>query len=115
MEKELEKRKEFERKIVKYLKQLKEEGKILDWEYRNYKYWNHVLAIQLTNGNWFWLAKTYIYMHSLHIYTIQDSGNITTAKAKINKVISMTKELENEFINDFNSLEQYELYENEID
>lgn len=74
-------------KIVNYLKDLEKEGKIKEFYYDNYNYWQGVPFVKLNNGKEVALVKTFYYSRSLCIKTIFDYKNISYVKEKINDII----------------------------
>ena len=74
-------------KICNYLEELKEEGKIKDYGWGRFQYWDGVMCITLNNEEDVFLAKTYFYIGSLGISTIKDLKNFSYIKQKINETI----------------------------
>ena len=69
----VELKEERKRVINKHLNTLKEEGKIKDWYFNKYQYWQGIPYIELNNGRKIPLAKTYLYLGSLGVTTIYDT------------------------------------------
>lgn len=77
---------ENKEKVNKFLKKLKEQGKIETWGYDTCSYWNNVPYIVI-NGNQVFLKKTYYYLNSLCIKTVLDFKSEDGMKNFINKCL----------------------------
>ncbi len=91
-----------QRIILNYIKQLKEEGKIKDYGFDTYSYWDCIPYIETEKGLMrIFLAKRYIYYGSACIKTIYDYKDW---KKVINTILDNQKILEEQYIYDYDSL-----------
>lgn len=91
-----------EKRIFNYLKQLKEEGKIKDYGFETFQYWDNIPYIELEKANCLmFLCETYNANGALSIKTIDKFKDY---KRVINRIIDNQKILEEYYINNYGIL-----------
>lgn len=73
--------------LVKVLKEFKENGKIKDYGFEEYRYWQGIPVIYLNNGGHIFLAKIWCRDGATNIYTLDKLETEKEIKDKLEKIL----------------------------
>lgn len=97
-------------KLIEILKKLKKEGKIKDYGFEEYLYWNNIPVIYFNNGGYIYLAKTHSESGTTNVWTLEDLKTERVLKEKINYILSKEDFILENCVSDLTKLELYKKY-----